>query len=112
MFETEIRSSLFLWLKQRETQNGGIFLRTELVNDFTINNNRITLIGPTGIWTPKGFEIPISIATTSKGPYNDGFSTDGILTYKYRGANPNHRDNLGLKKAYLNRTPLVYFHSV
>ena len=112
MDENEIRSSLFLWLKEREAQNGGIFSREELVNEFYFKGNRITLIGPTGIWIPKGFEIPISITTTSNGPYNDGFSDDGILTYKYRGNNPNHRDNIGLTKAYKTRTPLVYFHSV
>jgi putative restriction endonuclease len=112
MFDNEIRTSLFLWLKQREVQNGGIFSRNELVNDFSFNHKRITLIGPTGIWIPKGFQIPISITTTSNGPYNDGISEDGILIYKYRGNNPNHRDNLGLNNAFLNRTPLVYFHSV
>jgi putative restriction endonuclease len=112
MFDNEIRTSLFLWLKQRESQNGGIFSRNELANDFTFNHKRITLIGPTGIWTPKGFETPISITTTSNGPYDDGISPDGILIYKYRGNNPNHRDNIGLNTAFLNRTPLVYFNAI
>ncbi len=112
MNEQEIRAALFLWLKQKEARYGGIFTRNELIYDFSFNNNRITLMGPTGIWIPKGFDVPISITTTSNGPYDDGFSEDGILRYKYRGTNPNHRDNVGLQKAYYNRTPLVYFHSI
>jgi hypothetical protein len=37
---------------------------------------------------------------------------DGLLTYAYRGTDPNHRDNVGLRKAYRTRTPLIYFKEV
>ena len=112
MSEMDVRISLFLWLKECEAFHGNVFSYNELSNDFVFQNQRITLIGAKGIWFPKGFSMPISITTTSKGPYDDGFTEDGFLYYRYRGTDPNHGDNLGLKKLYQTRTPLVYFHSI
>jgi len=112
LIEKEIRTSAFLWLKEKSKNNGGIFNRNELIYGFTFKGQQITLIGPTGIWFPKGFEIPISITTTSNGPYDDGFSDEGYLEYRYRGNDPNLRDNIGLKNAYIQRVPLIYFRSI
>lgn len=69
-------------------------------------------MGPQGIWTPKGFETPISITTTTKGSYDDGFRSDGILRYSYRGTDPQQRDNRGLRRAFQKRIPLIYFKSI
>jgi putative restriction endonuclease len=77
----------------------------------TYQGRRITLIGPQGIWFPKGFEIPLSITTVVGGPYDDGTDEYGFVEYRYRGTDPNHRDNVGLRRAYERRTPLVYFQS-
>jgi putative restriction endonuclease len=112
MSEMEVRISLFLWLKEREALHGNVFTYNELSNEFVFQNKRITLIGAKGIWFPKGFSMPISITTSSKGPYNDGFSEDGFLSYRYRGTDPNHRDNIGLKELYQKRIPFVYFRSI
>ena len=54
----------------------------------------------------------ITITTTTTGPYNDSFGKDNMLLYKYRGKDPNHRDNVGLRKAMQRQVPLVYFHGV
>lgn len=111
--EQNIRISAFLWLKEKAKYNNGIFKRTELEKEFFYNDRWITLMGAAGIWFPKGFEIPISITTTIHGPYDDkNINENGILTYKYRGDNPGHRDNVGLRKAFETRTPLIYFHAV
>lgn len=56
--------------------------------------------------------IPLSITTVPSGPYDDGFSKDGLLLYRYRGTDPQHPDNVGLQLATQGRTPLVYFHRV
>ena len=32
--------------------------------------------------------------------------------YRYRGSNPNHRDNVGLREAMKRQVPLIYFHSI
>jgi len=108
----EFFTSLFLWLRQQESRNGGIFTREELSKGFLYKDKTITLVGPTGIWIPKGFEVPVSITTTASGPYEDDFSTDGILNYRYRGTDPEHRDNRALREAFRQRTPLAYFHAI
>ena len=71
------------------------------------------LIGPQGIFKPQVLhEIPLSIATAPSGPYDDSFTPDGLLRYKYRGTDPLHRDNVGLREAMKKRVPLVYFHGI
>jgi len=34
------------------------------------------------------------------------------FVYSYRGTNPNHRDNVGLRKVFELKRPLVYFHGI
>ena len=74
---------------------------------------RIPLLSPQGIFKPAILpEIPLTIVTSPDSPYNDSFSRDGLLQYKYRGTNPNHPDNVGLRKAMSAHVPLIYFHGV
>lgn len=42
------------------------------------------------------------------GPYADTFAA-GLLRYAYRGTDPEHPDNRGLRTAMARRLPLVYF---
>ncbi len=102
---------LFDWLHEQDLLNGGVFSREQLESKFTINGKKITLMGPSGIWIPAGFSTPISITTTTSGPYADGLTEDGILNYKYRGTDSNHRDNTGLREAMRQKIPLAYFRS-
>lgn len=55
---------------------------------------------------------PLSITTVHDGPYDDHFGADGLLRYRYRGTDPDHRDNVGLRDALWEGLPLVYFHGV
>ncbi len=110
--EEEIRAAAFQWLKTKADESGGVFHRRDLDQGFYFQGNRITLIGPQGIWKPKGFEAPISITTTTSGPYDDGFNEDGILRYAYQGTNPQQWDNQALRKAFRERIPLIYFQAI
>jgi putative restriction endonuclease len=105
-------TSLFLWLKEQESRNGGIYDYQDLTKGFPYRGKMVTLAGPTGIWIPKDFEVPVSLRTAIKGPYDDGFSDDGILNYRYRGDDPDHRDNRAMREAYKRQTPVVYFHAI
>ena len=111
--ESQIRAALFAWLEKESAKNGGVFSWEELKHGFVFHGEQITLAGLPGIWKPRQFKsIPISIRTSSEGPYDDSIGQDGLLRYSYRGTNMNHRDNAGLREAMLTKTPLVYFHSL
>jgi len=111
--ELDLRIAAFSWIRERELWNGGIFSGIELNQGFTHQGRQITLKGQKGIWFPQGFEMPISISTSRHGPYlTDAIGEDGLLTYAYRGDDPQHPDNVGLRKAWRMRTPLIYFQEV
>lgn len=111
--ETEIRLAAFEWLKEQTLVHGETLPRKLLEHGFTYRGERVTLVGPPGIWKPRQFDVmPISITTTVESPYDDSWSDDGLLVYRYRGSDPSHRDNVGLQEAMRTRTPLIYFHGV
>jgi putative restriction endonuclease len=111
--ELDVRIAAFAWLKEHGSDDGYVFPGTLLNRGFDYKGQRITLKGAAGIWFPQGFSIPISITTARNGPYRlDDIADDGLLTYAYRGTDPNHRDNVGLREAYRTRTPLIYFREV
>ena len=75
------------------------------------------LVGPQGIFKPRGMSLPLSILTTAivegrDRPYEDELSAQGLLLYRYRGEDRNHRDNTGLREAMRTNTPLIYFYGI
>lgn len=65
-----------------------------------------------GFSKPQILDLPISITTAPNGPYDDYFGKDNFLIYRYRGTNPNHRNNVGLRKVFELKRPLVYLHGI
>jgi putative restriction endonuclease len=111
--DLQIRLAAFAWLEAQTNIFGDTLPRTLLEEGFRYEGERVPMVGPQGIWKPKLLDvIPISITTTPKGPYQDYFGPDGYLRYAYRGQDPNHRDNVGLRAARTHHVPLVYFHGV
>ena len=90
MNDNTIRISAFNWLKEQTSLYGDVLPRNILSQGFYYNNQRVTLIGPQGIWKPKLLELPISITTIINGPYDDSDEDNGIFIYKYRGNDPYH----------------------
>lgn len=69
---------------------------------------RIPLISQQGIFKPRILpELPLSITTSHSGPYDDRQGAGDLLLYRYRGTDPMHRDNVGLRKAWKRQAPLV-----
>jgi putative restriction endonuclease len=101
----------FQWLEAQERLYGDSIPRAPLAEGFTFEGERIRLVGPQGIFKPKGMQLPLSITTSWNGPYDDGFRGDDLLHYRYRGTDPSHHDNVGLREAMRLRVPLVYLHS-
>jgi putative restriction endonuclease len=107
-----IRQAAFAWLTRWRDERGETIPRAEL-EGWELDGRRIPLVGPSGIWKPAACTLPLSITTTTTGPYADAWDrAAGQLRYAYRGTDPWHRDNVGLRRAMVERVPLVYFHSV
>lgn len=111
--DASVRLAAFEWLRSRQVEYGDVLPRQILQKGFIHNGQRVPLLGPQGIFKPQIIpEIPISITTSPKSPYDDSFGSDGFLFYRYRGTDPQHHENVGLRKAFFTRTPLIYFHGV
>lgn len=109
MSDDQIRLAAFEWLNEQTLIHGDALPRRLLEQGFIYQGLRITLMGPKGIWKPQAMQLPISITTVPDGPYDDGAIEDGSFHYKYRGDNPNHPDNVGLREVMNQRKPLIYF---
>lgn len=111
--DARMRSAAFAWLGGQVALHGDVLPRPVLAEGFRLDGVRVPLIGPQGIFKPQVMsEAPLSITTAPRGPYDDSFSSDGLLRYRYRGKNPEHVDNRGLRFAMHRRLPLVYLHGV
>lgn len=111
--DARVRTAAFEWLTDQVARYGDVLPWQILARGFFLGEARIPLLGPQGIFKP-GFlqEAPISITTSPDGPYDDAFGPGGLLRYRYRGTDPDHRDNRWLRNAMAYRLPLVYFHGI
>ena len=108
--DTRLRNAAFDWLTRQVSIHGDVLPRTILAQGFELDGQRVPVIGPQGIFKPRLMQIPLSITTAPKGPYDDAIGPDNLLRYRYRGIDPTHRDNVGLRFAMHNGLPLVYLH--
>lgn len=107
-----IRLAAFEWLNSKLDNTDYVIDWRSLVNDFKFKGETIKLIGAKGIWKPKQIkEFPISI-TSVQDRYEDEIISDDLIKYSYRGTDPNHFDNVGLREAMKSQIPLIYFHQV
>ncbi len=89
-----------------------MFSREQPLHGFEYAGQPIKFVGPKGIFKPRAIELPLSMTTIADGPYDDSIGADDLLHYRYRGTNPNHPDNVGLRKLIRSREPLIYFHAL
>lgn len=106
-----IRSAAFGWLAEQVDRYGDVLPYRVLIQGFTLEGERVPLVGPQGIFKPRIMEAPLSIMTVEASPYSDSMGSAG-LRYRYRGSDPNHADNRGLRTAFRLQLPLVYFLGV
>jgi putative restriction endonuclease len=114
--EQAFRETVFAWLRARMLIQP-VFTRDDLA-DVGILGERVRLVGTqTGIWKPRQLSSALSILTgyyvdNAARPYADGFGTDGLLRYKWRGTDPQLADNRWLRAAMESGVPLVWFVGV
>jgi putative restriction endonuclease len=111
MPDYELRLAVFNWLGKQTLLYPDTLPRKLLEEGFVYHDMKIPLVGPPGIFKPKAFDLPLSITTTSSGLYDDSIGPGSFLRYRYRGTDPQHHDNFGLRRAMEKRVPLVYFFS-
>lgn len=107
-----IRLAAFDWLAKQTSIHGDVLSRELLQQGFEFEGHRIPLVSPQGIFKPQVMDLPLSITTSPNSPYDDSFNQDGLLVYRYRGTDPNHRDNIALRETYQQKKPLVYLHGI
>ena len=110
--DARVRGAAFDWLARQVSIHGDVLPRPTLTQGFEFDQGRVHVIGPQGIFKPALMQVPLSITTSPKGPYDDAIGSDNLLRYRYRGTNPGHPDNVGLRVAMRNSLPLAYFHGV
>jgi putative restriction endonuclease len=112
--EVAVRQSAFDFLAEKTEEYRDILPRSVLQGGFQFRGHRIPLVGPQGIFKPQILEFPLSITTAppsdrKKASYSDYRSPTGFLQYCYRGTDPAHRENEGLRQCMKRKFPLVYF---
>jgi putative restriction endonuclease len=107
--DAAVRKMAFDWLERQSAIHGDVLPRTLLSTGFEFQGRRVPLVSAQGIFKPAVCpELPLTITTSPNGPYEDGFADEHTLLYRYRGTDPMHRDNVGLREAMRRRTPLIY----
>jgi putative restriction endonuclease len=117
--DLKIRMVAFRFLEEQTRLAGedGALPHAVLKAGLTHEGKRVPLLGPQGIFKPRVLSIPLSITTVAvvegeTRPYDDVFGDDGLLRYRYRGADPRHHENVGLRLAMQRQAPLIYFHGI
>ncbi len=114
--DARFRLAVGEYLRELSMVHGDDVPWAALHDRFRFDGLEVPLIGAKGIWKPACLpDMPISIATAPprsgrERPYADEFSGDELLLYRYRGSDPQHADNVGLRRAMAAGVPLAYFH--
>ncbi|MCJ7797901.1 MAG: HNH endonuclease [Thermoleophilia bacterium] len=113
LYDARVRTTAFRWLSEQVDLHGDVLPRNLLLQGFVLDDARVPLLGPPGIFKPRVLTgAPLSLTTAPDGPYDDTVGDNGLLLYRYRGSNPDHPDNRGMREAMRLELPLAYFHGV
>lgn len=112
--DSAIRLKAFDWFALQCGAEDQLITRAKLEEGFLFDGQRVQLVGPQGIFKPRACDWPLTITSVApgRGPYDDSFGPDGLIHYKYRGSDPNHHENRGLKEAAWRQIPLIYLRGI
>jgi putative restriction endonuclease len=110
--DADIRRAAFAWLVEQRELHDDVLPYSVLQKGLEFDGERVPLVGPQGIFKPRVMQLPLSITTAMDGPYDDSLGPDGLLRYRYRGTDPGHRDNVGLRELFRRKIPLIYLHAL
>ncbi len=113
-FEREFRNAAMTWLDRRQKQR----VDFSWLSTFEYDGRRVPLMDrQRGIRKPASMDAALAIRTTFTAPgqvppYADAIGDDGLQRYKYRGDDPQHPENVALRRAFEQRLPLIWFVGV
>ena len=108
--DLRVRLAAFDWLREQVERHGQVLSRATLLTGFLLDGERVPLMSPQGIFKPRVCDMPLSITTTPNSPYMDTEAGPYLVSYAYRGTDPEFPDNRGLREAMERQVPLVYFY--
>lgn len=113
-----VRMAAFAFLERQVGLLGEVLPLPVLRQGFEFEGKRVPLMNAVqGIFKPAVLtDMPLSITTTpveegGTAPYDDLMTESGLL-YRYRGTDPQHPDNVRLRRAMQRQRPLIYFHGI
>jgi putative restriction endonuclease len=115
---TALRLAAMAYLDRLHEKGRETVTWEELVRGFEFQGETISLVGQRGIHRLQRLgPVPLSITTAPERPgrerpYDDSLGSDGFIRYRYFQTDPEHPDNRGLRRAWRERVPLIYFYGV
>ncbi|MGH2703154.1 MAG: HNH endonuclease [Actinomycetota bacterium] len=116
--DAPVRLAAFNYLAEQTLVHGDALPRSILERGFVYGGRPTPLVGPQGIFKPAVMrDMPLSITTApvvegKPRPYDDQMTDDRLISYRYRGQDPMHHENAGLRRAMDTQTPLIYFYGL
>jgi len=116
-FDGRLRHAAMAWLAEL-ARRGQDLVTFDQLADFHFEQHRIPLMDrQRGIRKPAVLDAALSFRTTFTPPgqippYDDAQGPDGLLRYKYRGDDPQHPENVALRRAFEHRLPLIWFYGI
>ncbi len=116
--DQQVRVAAFEFLAEQTRLHGETLPWARLLRGFEFRGRRVPLVSQPGIFKPAILpEVPLTIRTAPEEegrprPYADEMDSEGRLRYRYRGTDPQHPDNVGLRRAMARRLPLIYLFGV
>ena len=113
-YDEGLRAAAFDYLSRLTEASPDGALSSADINRFEFGGRPTRLVVQNGIRKPALLDAALSIRTTytsptQRRPYDDDIDDEGFVRYKWRGEDPQHADNRGLRTAMLRGLPLIYF---
>ncbi|MGC7100375.1 hypothetical protein ACPZ19_37325 [Amycolatopsis lurida] len=117
-YDGRLRRHAFEWLTELNKEHGGR-IPFGLLQEFRFEGKRIPLMDQqAGIRKPKELTSALSLRTTytppsKQRPYEDELDENGLIRYyMYRGTDPQHFQNVAMRRAFTEKRPMIWFKGV